>query len=458
MDQAAKDRLTERFNSNFIYTVNIHNVDKVFNIIEGGHYMIMSNCGILKYTNKIDEENYTDIEINMDGMMDYIKNKCINIINLRDILGYIYIIIIFKKSHGKTWEYLQELYKFLENEMNCGIKLKKSVEEINGEMFNVIKLEDGYEYIWKKDELELSDVTLSDLEDLEEEIKQDKQKNIIINNNNINKKDKKLNINNIKETIKKAAWKGYLNKIKWFYNKSLKGDVKFEYDETAIKCAAENGHLNIIEWFYEKSKSENLKFNYDNSAIDYASYNGHLNIIEWFYKKWKTENLEFKYGKFAVTWAIIQNQENIVKWFYNKYITDNLEFKYHKDDENLNKELYIKYGIKINYNVFDKKDEKKEDLEKKIELMKEEMENMKIKIKNMEKSLSEQRTETDFMSVILLEKIEELKENGKTIVTKEEFNKIIIRILTEMLVIKENINKIEKINEIEYDTLSNMSL
>ena len=86
--------------------------------------------------------------------------------------------------------------------------------------------------------------------------------------------------------------------------------------------------------------------------------------------------------------------------------------------------------------------------------MKEEMENMKMKIKYLEESLLEQRTETDFMSVILLEEIEELKENGKIIVTKEEFNKIIIRILTEMLVIKEN----RKINEIEYDTLSNMSL
>ena len=35
MDQAAKDRLTKRFNGNFIYTVNIQNVDKVFNIISG---------------------------------------------------------------------------------------------------------------------------------------------------------------------------------------------------------------------------------------------------------------------------------------------------------------------------------------------------------------------------------------------------------------------------------------
>ena len=43
MDQAAKDSLTKRFNGNFIYTVNIQNVDKVFNIISGGHFMIMSH-------------------------------------------------------------------------------------------------------------------------------------------------------------------------------------------------------------------------------------------------------------------------------------------------------------------------------------------------------------------------------------------------------------------------------
>jgi hypothetical protein len=104
--------------------------------------------------------------------------------------------------------------------------------------------------------------------------------------------------------------------------------------------------------------------------------------------------------------------------------------------------------------------------DKKIEELEKRLNNIEEKNEKIENNIKNQRTETDFMSVILLEKIEELtkinkktiQENDKTMVTKEEFNKMIIRILAEMLVIKENINKIEKINETEYDTLSNMSL
>jgi len=284
-----KTKLELYFNGNFIYKVNKKNVEKVFNIMKESFMDTTMRGNVVrsfydrdtgKVKHLIERESYVDIEMNMEGMMEYIKEKCIKIERLKDILIYIYIIIIFKKSEGYTYKYLQELYIYLEKRMDCGITLKqiKEYNENDGEYYNVIKIEDGAEYIWK-----------------------------------------------------------------------------------------------------------------GSGEID-------------------------------------------------RYEDEECEYEIKNDNEG--------------------------ELKKKIEELEKRLNNIEEKNKKIENNIKNQRTETDFISVILLEKIEELtkinkktiQENDKTMVTKEEFNKMIIRIIAEMLVIKENLNKIETINETEYDTLSNMSL
>ena len=145
----------------------------------------------------------------------------------------------------------------------------------------------------------------------------------------------------------------------------------------------------------------------------------------------------------------MQNQENIVKWFYNKYITDNLEFKYNQDDENLTEELYIKYGIKINYKVFNKKEQNKEDLEKTIKLMKEEMENIsKTNITNIKipiPTIETQKEIVEYLDYIYEisnkttnEKIKQLKKlNEYCVNNQKKYGKNEIKELGEVCIIEQ---------------------
>jgi hypothetical protein len=326
-----KTKLELYFNGNFIYKVNKKNVEKVFNImkesfmdttIRGNVVRTFYDRDIGKVKHLIERESYVDIEMNMEGMMEYIKGKCIKIERLKDILIYIYIIIIFKKSEGYTYKYLQELYIYLERRMECGITLKqiKEYNEKEGEYYNVIKIEDGAEYIWKGS---------GEIDRYEYEEYEDEKKNI------------------------------------------SEGEIKKRNDEI------------------EKKK---------NDIVD----------------------------------TIKNELEKIKKEIKNK--NDMMRMKYNNDINNVKGEI--------------------EQMKRKI---KDIVVNIEESNRKMEEKIKNQREESDTISIMLIEKIEELKnvENG---IKNEEFNRMVIRILTEILIIKEKIYEQEKINEMEYDTLSNMSL
>ena len=325
-----KTKLELYFNGNFIYKVNKKNVVKVFNIMKESFMDTMRGIVVRTYYDRdtgkvkhlIERESYVDIEMNMEGMMEYIKGKCIKIERLKDILIYIYIIIIFKKSEGYTYKYLQELYVYLERRMECGITLKqiKEYNEKEGEYYNVIKIEDGAEYIWKGS---------GEIDRYEYE-------------------DEKKNIS--------------------------EGEIKKRNDEIEKK---KNVIVDTIKNELEKIKKE-------------------------------------------------------IKEIKNK--NDMMRMKYNNDINNVKGEI--------------------EQMKRKI---KDIVVNIEESNRKIEEKIKNQREESDTMSIMILEKMDELKnvENG---IKKEEFDRMVIRILTEILIIKEKIYEKEKINEMEYDTLSNMSL
>ena len=92
-----KTKLELYFNGNFIYKVNKKNVVKVFNIMKESFMDTMRGIVVRTYYDRdtgkvkhlIERESYVDIEMNMEGMMEYIKGKCIKIERLKDILIYI---------------------------------------------------------------------------------------------------------------------------------------------------------------------------------------------------------------------------------------------------------------------------------------------------------------------------------------------------------------------------------
>ena len=325
-----KTKLELYFNGNFIYKVNKKNVVKVFNIMKESFMDTMRGIVVRTYYDRdtgkvkhlIERESYVDIEMNMEGMMEYIKGKCIKIERLKDILIYIYIIIIFKKSEGYTYKYLQELYVYLERRMECGITLKqiKEYNEKEGEYYNVIKIEDGAEYIWKGS---------GEIDRYEYE-------------------DEKKNIS--------------------------EGEIKKRNDEIEKK---KNVIVDTIKNELEKIKKE-------------------------------------------------------IKEIKNK--NDMMRMKYNNDINNVKGEI--------------------EQMKRKI---KDIVVNIEESNRKIEEKIKNQREESDTMSIMILEKMDELKnvENG---IKKEEFDRMVIRILTEILIIKEKIYEKEKINEMEYDTLINMSL
>ena len=120
-----------------------------------------------------------------------------------------------------------------------------------------------------------------------------------------------------------------------------------------------------------------------------------------------------------------------------------------KEIKNKNDMMRMKYNNDIN------------NVKGEIEQMKRKIKDIVVNIeesnRKIEEKIKNQREESDTMSIMILEKMDELKnvENG---IKKEEFDRMVIRILTEILIIKEKIYEKEKINEMEYDTLSNMSL
>jgi hypothetical protein len=136
--------------------------------------------------------------------------------------------------------------------------------------------------------------------------------------------------------------------------------------------------------------------------------------------------------------------------------------EYKNDLENIKSEVReIKEHIEINIMKKEKSDMMRMKYNNDLNNIKGELGQIKKKIMDIvvkqEENMRLNKEETDTMSVVLLEQMEELKKTGKCI-KKDEFDRMVIRILTEILIIKEKIYEKEMINEMDYDTLSNMSL
>ena len=472
---------------NNINEINVNNIERVMNFVGSiikdihiyectqSHYN-RDYCDSRKYYMKNGmQEYYIDILINMDGMIDKIKML---IIKTEDIYYFVKLLMLFKKSFGSTQYYLLEIYS---NHVYDHINFNRFKKYIK----NYITYENNAPILLTY-EFERKDIgAMCNPYDNESKTI---TFNIVINNQHSHKVEEYTYINKISNFI------GENNSINPCYKLSIKNVESYEEIEEYIKHGFT---FNIGNELNKDNVNKYLKL-----AIKYNSV-GLLEIItrrtEKSYKidESMIEDIyinEYQIEKISNIIDYMNDESNIneiTEEAKEKYIEKIKEYTLKNKDKKYKMMLKRKFieleDIEDLKRTIEEKDKKIEELEKrlnniekyledfeeiddledkKIEELEKRLNNIEEKNKKIENNIKNQRDETDSMSVLVIEKIEELtkinkktiQENDKTMVTKEEFNKMVIRILAEMLVIKENINKIETINETEYDTLSNMSL
>lgn len=128
-------------------------------------------------------------------------------------------------------------------------------------------------------------------------------------------------------SIDKAAKRGELDTLKWWYNKC--GYELTDYTERAIDLASANGHIHILDWLFKigtESKPWILK--YSPRSIDWAAARGHIHVLGWWLNKYKNMNIVLQYTEKAIDFAATQGRIEILEWFlkhseeYYKHITD----------------------------------------------------------------------------------------------------------------------------------------
>lgn len=170
-----------------------------------------------------------------------------------------------------------------------------------------------------------------------------KYNNYILNNikNDMNKLNKKMiikiiielveNENYMLKTICENGCLDILKKIKFNDKHGIPLMIFF---------AASSGKINILDYLWNKHLKKEIYFNFDNRCIDFAVRNGHLKVIKWFWKKFKEyEKIDFKYSDhFILIDICLYRRMDILKWFKTK----NLKLTYSN--------LAVKYGYEENIN------------------------------------------------------------------------------------------------------------
>ena len=203
--------------------------------------------------------------------------------------------------------------------------------------------------------------------------------------------------------VNKAAGKGYIEILDWFYDNSIKNpsQVSFCYTYEAINKAAKKGHVSVLNWFL-KLHLKDCKYDilYTSEAIDQASRYHRIEVLNWFLKQnfllnmpllytpnslntyneknifknhrinyqltlnwWLNSGLELKYLNHAVDFAAHDSNLKVLKWFLKIHLKHGYPFRHSANAvesvaKNLNIrildwffEIYYKYNIPFLYNA-----------------------------------------------------------------------------------------------------------
>ncbi len=111
----------------------------------------------------------------------------------------------------------------------------------------------------------------------------------------------KLNYTCTVEAIHVAAFKGYLDIVKWLHQNRTEGCTT-----DAMDCAAGGGHLDIVKWL-DNNRTEGCT----TDAMDCAAGGGYLDIVKWLHNN-RTEGCTMR----AMNYAASQDHLDIVKWLH----------------------------------------------------------------------------------------------------------------------------------------------
>jgi hypothetical protein len=455
----AKNSIDNLLLSNNINTVNINNIDKIHEIFKNLTHVLFKIYGQGNFGGDggITNESYSDIKIDLTKkFMNYVKEKLKN--NDFHLLPILYIYLYFKKENNiYMCNILKELNTYpiqqfyvLTDEMLL-INAKSIIINNNtiGYCLSNEELQSKYignryvqKYIGKRinyivcnfniyNDMNIIDI-LNEIEEkvLDLNIEKDNETNNIYETKN----DKDKKIEELEQKLKEIE-------------ENNKKDKKIEELEQKLK---------EIESIKTKYKNEMKKY-LDNIKNEFEDYSDDIKSdMKVYINSVLKGHIDTMIGEMQ------KNIEYEKEERYEKEKSDITIMEYKNDLENIKSEVReIKEHIEINIMKKEKSDMMRMKYNNDLNNIKGELGQIKKKIMDIvvkqEENMRLNKEETDTMSVVLLEQMEELKKTGKCI-KKDEFDRMVIRILTEILIIKEKIYEKEMINEMDYDTLSNMSL